>query len=677
MKSTLNFFQYLTLAHKIIGGFAIFGALFCLVIGLSFYSSNTSRAVITDITEKIRPVVMLSNKLRENLESTSASMGFFLLSKEEEHKKNYEQGLIDLNKSVSSLKKMPIIQDDQTSMQMLSAIEVDIEKFAGYKDRLELYATNDAENYPALPYSAQNINPLSQQLLQLVSTMILSEEEQNANAKRKKLLKNLGDLRYAASAIMGGIRAYLAFRNPASINEVGLYSEQVKVVLSRLNGYSDILTFEQEDGLEQFTEIYGQFETNLQEMRNIHGSEKWRMDSYTLRTEISPLVTDALAKIDKLVQRLGGIATDTSKKMFAEAALVNKIFIGVTILAVIIVGLIVFSILTSSIKPLRETVLALKNISSGEGDLTKRLEVKGKDEVGQLAIAFNQFVSRIQDLISQSANVAESMSEGVNKLEVVSKKSNDGAVIQQNETQLVSNSINDMLSVSKVVSSSALEAATSAEKAKQAAHNGQDTLTQAMNAFTSLEGEVVNVSKVIAELEESSQNIGGMLDVIKGIAEQTNLLALNAAIEAARAGEQGRGFAVVADEVRTLASRTQDSTVEIEDLVIQFQSSAKGASSAMASGKDKASEGVEFAQNVSIVLDQISESIDAIAEMNSEIASQADSQKGFSSEIQKNVGELTAVGEQSAKGAQETKDTADQLSSFRDELQGLMKQFRV
>ena len=677
MNLLFKYTQNLTLAHKIIGGFSLFGAIFILVVGVSVYSAQNNRTVMTEIVNEITPAVMLSAKLKENVEFTSASMGFYLLSKEADHRKNYEKGLSDLLENVAALRKMQVIQDDKSSMETLNVLDAKLVKFAKYKEQVFLFVENDAENFPALPYSAQNINPLSQQLLQTVSMMILSEEEESANAIRKRLLRDLGDLRYASSAIMGGIRAYLAFRNPAAIDEVALYSGQVDTVLKRLGEYSDILTFEQEEGVEQFTTIFGQFDQNFKKMLEIHGGEKWRMDSYLLRTEISPLVNDILFQAETLVSRQSERVNNASEKMFAELSAINTLFFAVTVIAVVLVGVIVFSIYHSGIKPIRETVKALEDISAGEGDLTRRLQVNGKDEVGQLATAFNQFVSRIQDLISQSAKVAENMSEGVNLLKVVSHKSSDGAKTQQNETQLVSRSIDEMLNVSEEVSSSALEASTSAESAKKAANEGQQTLTQAMDAFTSLEGEVVGVSEVIAELEANSENIGGMLDVIKGIAEQTNLLALNAAIEAARAGEQGRGFAVVADEVRTLASRTQESTFEIESLVTKFQASAKGASSAMASGKEKAREGVDFARNVSGALNEIAESINAIADMNGQIATQAESQKGFSSEIQKNVGTLTEVGEQSAQGALETMKAADDISDFRDKLQTLMKQFRV
>ena len=677
MTINLKLAKNLTLSQKIIGGFSAVGFLFLLVIGVSLYSAHNSSTMVSTITEKIQPAVLLSGDLRESVEAASASMGFYLLSKEEQHKNNYVSQLEDIKKDVQLLSELEVIKDDETSLNLMSEITAGLEKFYTFQDKVFQYAENDAENYPALPYGAVNINPLSQQLLQIVSMMILSEEEEDATAKRKKLLKELGELRYVTSAIMGGIRAYLAFRNPAAVDEVNLYTEQLDTVLQRVRGFSDDLTFEQEEGIEEFAEILGRFQANFKIMYDMHRSEKWRMDSFMLRTEISPLIDEILVVTGKLVDRQSKRANTLAEKMVVEATAINSMFIGLAILAVILIAVIVYVIYQFSIKPIRKTVRALENISSGEGDLTRRLDVNGKDEVGQLAVAFNQFVSRIQTLISQSANVAENMSEGVSQLEVVSKKSSDGAKTQQDETQLVSRSVDELLNASNSVSISASEAATSAENAKISANDGQQTLTQAMDAFTSLEGEVGNASQVISELEASSENIGGMLDVIKAIAEQTNLLALNAAIEAARAGEQGRGFAVVADEVRTLASRTQESTVEIEELVTQFQSSAKGASSAMDSGKDKAREGVEFAQSVSTALGQIAQSINAIADMNSDIASQADSQKDISSEIQQNVGTLMSVGEQSAQGAKETLDTADKLAGFRDELQGLMKQFKV
>jgi len=667
----------LTLTQKIIGGFSIFAALFILVVSISLYSSNNIRDVISDILYKVRPAVTLSAKLREAVESTTASMGFYLLSKDAQHKSDYENGLADLKKNITELNKLPIIQEDQQSVKMVAGIQEKVKVFTEFKERVLLFASSDMENFPALAYADANVDPLSQQLLDIATTMILAEEGEEASEIRKKIAKELGELRYATSGMMSGIRAYLASRTPSVIDEVNGYGDQIEKLIERMAASSDGLIIEQKEGIEHFSALFGIFRGSVQAAFAIHSSEQWRMDSYLLRTEISPVVSDMLAQVEALSNRQVSRGNEASEKMFAEMSMINKLSITVAVIAFFAVIIIIFSLYQSGIKPIKSIVHALKDISEGEGDLTRRLPVNGNDEVGQLATAFNQFVTRIQNLVSQSVNVSGSMSEGINQLDVVSKKLNDGAVTQQNETHLVSNSIGELLNVSDVVSKSAMEASATVDNAKKAASHGQQTLTRAMDAFTSLEGQVVSVSEVIAQLEASSENIGGMLDVIKGIAEQTNLLALNAAIEAARAGEQGRGFAVVADEVRTLASRTQDSTLEIETLVTQFQTSAKGASTAMASGKDKATEGVEYAESVSGVLNEIAESIEAVASLSGQIVTQADAQKAISSEIQLNIGTLETVGEQSAHGAQETNGTAENLSVLRDDLQGLMRQFKV
>lgn len=677
MKSFVDIFKSMTLSIKIVGGFSILAVLLVIVIGISLYSASNNRSVIQNITNNIQPAVLLSSKLKEQVESVSASMGFYLLSKEESHKKDYLKGLEEIKSTLVQLKQIQSIQDDEKSKALIQGVESKLNKFELFKDKVFLYAENDAENFPALPYGARNINPLSQQLLQIVSTMILSEEEESASSVRKKLLRDLGDLRYATSAIMGGMRAYLAFRNPTAVDEVKLYSEQVSTVLGRIQNHQAELTFEQEEGVEEFSEILTTFKQNFENLLVIHSSEKWRMDSYVIRVEISPIVNDILSQISELVSLQSNQSEMASTKAISEISAISKIFMLIAIVSVVFVAGIIVFLYKFSILPIKQTLHALKNISQGEGDLTRRLDSHGKDEVGQLAKAFNHFVSRIQALISESANVADNLSDGVSRLEEVAKQSNDGAMTQQSETELVSRSIGEMLDASQVVCDSASEAAASAESAKTSANQGQKTLQNAMQAFTTLEGEVDNVSEVISQLAVSSENIGGMLDVIKGIAEQTNLLALNAAIEAARAGEQGRGFAVVADEVRMLATRTQESAGEIETLVTQFQSSTHDASKAMTSGKEKAREGVEFAGNVSNVLDEIAGSINGIAEMNSQIANQAESQKLISSEIQDNIGTLTDIGEQSSNGAKETQHTADNLSGFRNELQELMKQFKV
>jgi len=677
MKKSFNIFNNLTLTQKITGGFSLFALLFILIVGISLYSSNNIRGVISDILYKVRPAVTLSAKLQETVEFTSASMGFYLLSKDEYHKAGYEKGLADLQRNIAELNQLPIIQEDPESVQMVAGIQEKVNAFAEFKERVLLYASSDTEKFPALSYTSANVSPLGQQLLQISTLMIFSEEGEDASQKRKKLMKELGDLRYATSSMMSGIRAYLASRAPSLVDEVNAFRDQVEQTIGRIKQFSSMLTLEQQEGIKNFESVFSVFSGTLQAAFAIHSSPQWRLDSYLISTEIAPLVNEILDDVEQLSDRQTERGNKASEEMFAEMSMINQLSIVVSVVALFAVAIIIFSIYQSGIKPIKSIVSALQDISEGEGDLTRRLQVNGKDEVGQLATAFNQFVSRIQELVSRSAKVSGSMSEGISQLEVVSKNLNNGAETQQNETQLVSRSIGELLDVSDVVTHSAQESTATVDNAKSVATHGQQTLTQAMDAFTSLEGQVVNASEVISQLEASSENIGGMLDVIKGIAEQTNLLALNAAIEAARAGEQGRGFAVVADEVRTLASRTQDSTLEIETLVTEFQSSAKDAAAAMASGKDKATEGVEYAQTVSAALDEIAQSIEAIAALSGKIAGEADSQKAISSEIQKNIGTLEAVGAQSAQGAHETRDTAQNLSVLRDDLQGLMKQFKV
>lgn len=677
MRRITNFFNNFSLAQKIEGGFVTVSLLLLVVAGVAIYSFQSNRLVVSEVVEEFQPAVLASNQLQKDINATAASMGFYLLSKDEVHKKDYTEGLAKLNQEIQNLNTFSVIQNDASSQKLLQEIATEIQEFSKYQERVLLYATKDTENYPALLYGARNINPLSQQMLQIITMMILSEDEEEASSERKPILKDLGDLRYALSSVMGGIRAYLAFRAKPSMDEVQLYRDQLEMVLSRFQAHSDIYTFEQEEGVEEFLAIKTKFFENYETLLTIHGGEKWRMDSYMLRAEIAPLVSNIIRNAQLLVERQNLRINRASNDLFKAMDLSMSIILAFSGGAIALVVLIVFVIRQVSIKPLRKTVTAMKDISEGEGDLTQRLVVEGKDEVAQLALAFNQFSDRICHLISQSAEVANNLSDGISRLEVVSNEASEGAQSQLNETSQVSDSIKQMLTTSEGVSNSVTEASNSVDDAIKETEGGRTTVGDATNAFHSLAEEVEQATNVIVELEQNSQNIDGMLTSIKEIAEQTNLLALNAAIEAARAGEQGRGFAVVADEVRTLASRTQNSTGEIEGIINKLRQNASDAVNAMQSSQEKAQQGVSFSDQVEGALSNISRSVSNIENTNSQISVATIEQQTKSAEIEEKIRILWGIGEKSADGAGQTLSAAHELAEYRNQLQGLMKQFKV
>jgi methyl-accepting chemotaxis protein len=248
---------------------------------------------------------------------------------------------------------------------------------------------------------------------------------------------------------------------------------------------------------------------------------------------------------------------------------------------------------------------------------------------------------------------------------------------QRSETDQVATAINQMTATVQEVASNATNAAASANSADNNAKVGKEVVAATSDAISRLADEVENATNVIKGVEQDSASIGSVLDVIKGIAEQTNLLALNAAIEAARAGEQGRGFAVVADEVRSLASRTQESTQEIEEMIAKLQTGSKNAVGVMEQSREQAQAGVEQAREAAEALESITGAVATINDLNTQIASAAEEQSAVSEEINRSVVSISQISEETATGAEQTTSSANDLSKLAGDLQGLVSQFRV
>ena len=344
----------------------------------------------------------------------------------------------------------------------------------------------------------------------------------------------------------------------------------------------------------------------------------------------------------------------------------------------LIVGLVVFQLISNTIVgPIQRAAGRMEDIASGEGDLTQRLQARGNDEITQMARSFNHFVEAVQSLIQQVQGSSAQLAAAAEQMTAITAQTSEGVTRQRTEVDQVASAMTEMAATVQEVARNAANAAQAAKEANSEAEGGKKVVNDTISSINALAGEVTQAATVINSLAEDSEAIGSVLDVIRGIAEQTNLLALNAAIEAARAGEQGRGFAVVADEVRTLAQRTQTSTQEIQQMIEKVQEGARHAVSAMESGSTRAEASVQQAAEAGSSLDTITYAVSSINDMNMQIASASEQQSAVAEEINRNIVNIGAVSEEAAEGAEQTANASSELANLGNELQAVVGRFKV
>jgi methyl-accepting chemotaxis protein len=320
---------------------------------------------------------------------------------------------------------------------------------------------------------------------------------------------------------------------------------------------------------------------------------------------------------------------------------------------------------------------SLKDLAKEDGDLTVRIQTKSKDELGDLAFWFNSFMEKLQGVVKEIVNTALPLSSLAKDLHQLTDDTNKTIAVQRQAADKAKFAVDDMSSSVIAEASSANEASSAANDSNNAADRGQQTVGVTVNNIRQLAANVQEASDVILKLETDANQVGAVLDVIKGIAEQTNLLALNAAIEAARAGEQGRGFAVVADEVRTLASRTQKSTEEIQKTIEQLQSAARSAVQKMQQSTVQAEQSVNSANQAGESLQVITTSIRRIREMNQHIASATEEQQSMANTIVNHVVDIVKHTEHSSRSAGNIAKASRELANLAQNLENIARLFRV
>ena len=326
---------------------------------------------------------------------------------------------------------------------------------------------------------------------------------------------------------------------------------------------------------------------------------------------------------------------------------------------------------------LADLAVKFRDVSSGDGDLKRRINVKGNDGIDDLGRIFNSFIEKLHGLMTEIVDDSGNLVGVASHLNSISASSNSSALNQQAQIEQVATAMNEMSATAGEVATNARLAADSANSADDDVNSGMEIVSQTVTSINSLAGEVERANDVIRTLQSDSEEIGSVLDVIRGIAEQTNLLALNAAIEAARAGEQGRGFAVVADEVRTLASRTQQSTEEIQAMIERLQSGANDAVNVMEESHLQAKNSVEQANQTGEALQKITSAVNTINQMNLQISNAAEQQTSVAHEIDVSLNQINQASHESVSNAGEASQESENLNKLATHLQELMKQFKV
>ena len=364
-------------------------------------------------------------------------------------------------------------------------------------------------------------------------------------------------------------------------------------------------------------------------------------------------------------------ALDLSKQSLFKTA---AVMVAITLAILVTIYFLLRSIV---LKPINEMMLISKDIAQGEGDLTKRVPVHGTDEIATMGGYFNMFIEKLQKMIGKVAHVTDKVASASVELSATAEEISKGTDTLTSRASQTAAAVEEMNATVSQVAQNSGKAATLAQETVKTAKDGGSVVSDTISGMQQLSDAVSSSATIISELGKSSDQIGEIVRVIEDIADQTNLLALNAAIEAARAGEQGRGFAVVADEVRKLAERTTKATKEIGDMIRQIQHDTRGAVESMQQGTTKVTSGVDLVNKTGEALARIVEMVSESADMIRQIAVASEEQSVATQQIANDIENVAKVTKESASGANESAKASNDLSQLATELQGIVGSFKL
>ena len=526
-----------------------------------------------------------------------------------------------------------------------------------------------------MAFAAKFTSPLSQQILQHLTQMLLSETDEETSSQRRNLIMSMSNLRYIWATLLNEQRAYLAYRSDVTIKNMSSIKETIFKLENDISKFQNLFNLEQEDSFEKVTSLSKQFFKYSDEVVELHGSKKWRSDIFIMETTLFPLLKNIENDLSQLVDYDLALNEQASDDIHST---LQTAFTFLLLLFIVGSSIGIFVAIVSS----KTIIMMINNLRNNffkleAGDLTTRMDESLKGEMGDIAVIFNTFSSAMHNRTKEIISYVDILNHNAHELKRIANQTTDGVTLQHQDTDSIATAMNEVVATVAEIANSAALAASEAKAAQVASDEGSSLVQTNIAAVNALSNRIQNTSQVVIELEQESIAIGKVLDIIGDIAEQTNLLALNAAIEAARAGEQGRGFAVVADEVRTLATRTQQSTEQIYSIINKLQKGSKSSVSSMAQAIEDVEKNVEQTTKVGAALEKIHDAINSINDINFQIADATDQQTTVTEEINQSIVNISNVSSETLQGCVSSSTESEELYEIAEKLAVLHKNYQI